>query len=241
MLGQNVNSYSFKGINFSQLIKRIAEIDDILRIRFMTNHPKDLSDDLIAAIAAEDKVCKHIHLPMQSASDKILLAMNRKYDFKHYQHLIEKIRKNIPQISITTDIIVGFPSETQEDFELTFEAVKAIEFSALFAFRYSPRPQTQAAQMQDNVPLDEKQRRLSLILELGNEISTRSVSNMKGGIYDVLFEKFQDGLLEGKTQGCRKVIVKGGSVDNLGTVGRILIKETRINALFGDILTINGA
>ena len=147
LLGQNVNSYKCEDVNFASLIKKVAAIENLKRIRFMTNHPKDLSDDLIKIMATEPKVCSHIHLPMQSASDKILKAMNRKYSHEHYLKLIKKLRAAIPAISVTTDIIVGFPGETDEDFEDTLEAVKTIKFDGLYVFKYSPRPNTKASRM----------------------------------------------------------------------------------------------
>jgi tRNA-2-methylthio-N6-dimethylallyladenosine synthase len=165
LLGQNVNSYNYNGVNFSQLLKKTAAIDGLETLTFMTSHPKDLSDELIDTIAAEPKIKKYIHLPMQSGSDKILNLMNRKYTYAHYKNLIDKLRTKIPDINITTDIIVGFPQETQEDFSQTLQAVKDIKFNALFVFKYSPRPDTKAVQMKDDVPLDEKKRRHNLMLE----------------------------------------------------------------------------
>jgi tRNA-2-methylthio-N6-dimethylallyladenosine synthase len=165
LLGQNVNSYNYNGLNFSRLLKKIAAINELETLTFMTSHPKDLSDDLIDVMSNEPKIKKYIHLPMQSGSDKILNLMNRKYTYAHYKGLIDKLRAKIPNINITTDIIVGFPQETQEDFDQTLQAVKDIKFNALFVFKYSPRPNTKAAQMKDDVPLDEKKRRHNLILE----------------------------------------------------------------------------
>jgi tRNA-2-methylthio-N6-dimethylallyladenosine synthase len=234
-LGQNVNSYNYKGLNFSGLIKKAAQIPDILRIRCMTNHPKDLSDELIETMALEPKLCKHIHLPMQSASDKILEKMNRKYTYSHYLKLIEKLRKSIDDISITTDIIVGFPGEQEEDFEKTLKAVKDIRFGGLYVFRYSPRPNTKAAELIDDIPIEEKQRRLAVILKESNDISAEIVSQMTGTVQEVLFEKYENGNLEARTGGGRKVFVKGGK-QYLGKKIAVLIKEAKINSLFGEIL-----
>jgi tRNA-2-methylthio-N6-dimethylallyladenosine synthase len=165
LLGQNVNSYYYDGINFAKLLKKIAELDKLEMITFMTSHPKDLSGELIDVMAAEPKIKKYIHLPMQSGSDKILGLMNRKYSYGHYKNLIDKLRAKIPGINITTDIIVGFPQETEEDFSQTLQAVKDIKFNAIFVFKYSPRPDTKASLMKDDVSLPEKKRRHSLILE----------------------------------------------------------------------------
>ena len=165
LLGQNVNSYRYEDINFAKLIKRIAGINGLERISFMTSHPKDLSDELIETMAEEPKIKKYIHLPMQSASGKILSLMNRKYTYVHYSGLIRKLRAKIPGINITSDIIVGFPSETEKDFNETLQAVKDIRFNALFVFKYSPRPGTKAAQMKDDISLTEKKKRHNIILE----------------------------------------------------------------------------
>jgi tRNA-2-methylthio-N6-dimethylallyladenosine synthase len=202
----------------------------------MTNHPKDLSDELIEMMATESKVCSHIHLPMQSASNKILKAMNRKYSYEHYIDLVKKLRMAVPDISITTDIIVGFPGETKEDFEETFKAVKEIRFGGLYVFRYSPRPNTKAANMPDNVPLEEKKRRHRLILEESNKISIEIVASMVGSVQQVLAEKIENGVIEARTRGGRKVFVKGSSEKDLGRHLNVSIKEAKINSLFGNII-----
>ncbi|MDR1695463.1 MAG: tRNA (N6-isopentenyl adenosine(37)-C2)-methylthiotransferase MiaB, partial [Endomicrobium sp.] len=165
LLGQNVNSYKYGDTNFAGLIKSICAISGLESVSFMTSHPKDLSGELIDVMAAEPKIKKYIHLPMQSASDKILSLMNRKYEYSHYFGLIKKLRGKIPDINITSDIIVGFPGETEADFNETLQAVKDIHFNALFVFKYSQRPGTKAAQMKDDVPLAEKKRRHNIILE----------------------------------------------------------------------------
>lgn len=234
LLGQNVNSYMYEGVNFAALIKKVADIKGIERIRFMTNHPKDLNDDLINVMASEPKVCSHIHLPMQSASNNVLKAMNRKYTYGHYLGLVEKLRNKIPNINITTDLIVGFPGETEEDFQATLKAVKDIRFGGLYVFRYSPRPQTKAAEMPDDVPLKEKKRRHAAILEESNKISIEIVAQSVGTVQEVLTEKHESGVLEARTRSGRKVFVKGGE-EYLGKNINVLIKEAKINSLFGDI------
>jgi tRNA-2-methylthio-N6-dimethylallyladenosine synthase len=236
LLGQNVNSYRYKDFNFISLIKNIATINDLERIRFMTNHPKDLSDELIGMMATESKVCSHIHLPMQSASNKILKAMNRKYSYGHYIDLVKKLRMAIPDISITTDIIVGFPGETKEDFEETFKAVKEIRFGGLYVFRYSPRPNTKAANMPDSVSLEEKKRRHRLILEESNKISVEIAASMVGSTQQVLAEKIENGIIEARTRGGRKVFVKCSNEKDLGRHLNVTIKEAKINSLFGNII-----
>ncbi|MDR3306730.1 MAG: tRNA (N6-isopentenyl adenosine(37)-C2)-methylthiotransferase MiaB [Endomicrobium sp.] len=236
LLGQNVNSYKYKDVNFTSLVKKIAEIDGLERIRFMTNHPKDLSDELIDMMATASKVCSHIHLPMQSASNKILKAMNRKYTYEHYVGLVKKLRTATPDISITTDIIVGFPGETKEDFEETLKAVKEIRFGGLYAFRYSPRPDTKAANMLDDIPFEEKKSRHTLILEESNKISVEIVASMVGSVQQVLSEKIENGVIEARTRSGRKVFVKDRNEKDLGRRLNVSIKEAKVNSLFGDII-----
>ncbi|MCA6085684.1 tRNA (N6-isopentenyl adenosine(37)-C2)-methylthiotransferase MiaB [Candidatus Endomicrobiellum agilis] len=236
LLGQNVNSYKCEDVNFAALIKKVAAIENLKRIRFMTNHPKDLSDDLIKIMATEPKVCSHIHLPMQSASDKILKAMNRKYSHEHYLKLIKKLRAAIPDISVTTDIIVGFPGETDEDFEDTLEAVKTIKFDGLYVFKYSPRPNTKAFGMIDDVPLQEKKRRHAVTLEEANKISIEIVSEIIGSTQQVLVEKIKNGIIKARTRGGRKVFAKGDKEEYLGKHINVNIKEAKVNSLFGSII-----
>jgi len=233
LLGQNVNSYNYQGLSFGDLINKISEIDMIKRIRFMTNHPKDLSGHLIETLASNKKVCKHIHLPMQSASNSVLEAMNRKYTYEHYLSLINNLRERIPDISVTTDIIVGFPNETQEDFEKTLKAVEDIRFGGLYVFRYSPRPLTKAAQMKDCVSLEEKKSRHHKILSLSNEISAEMVSKMIGLKQEVLAEGYDKGVLITRAQSGRKVFVKGLK-EKVGEIWTVIIKSAKVNALFGE-------
>jgi MiaB/RimO family radical SAM methylthiotransferase len=164
----------------------------------MTNHPKDLSDELINEIASNNKICKHIHLPLQSASDRILKLMNRKYIYEQYKNLVFKIKSKIPNINITSDIIVGFPTETNEDFQKTFEAAKELQFGGLFIFKYSPRPKTFALQFKDDVSAELKQERLSVLLEESNKISKKINSNYINKKIDVLVESFQDNICCGR-------------------------------------------
>jgi tRNA-2-methylthio-N6-dimethylallyladenosine synthase len=236
LLGQNVNSYRYKDFNFTSLIKNLATINGLERIRFMTNHPKDLSNELIEMMATESKVCSHIHLPIQSASNKILKAMNRGYSYEHYIGLVKKLRTAVYDINITTDIIVGFPGETKEDFEETFEAIKKIRFGGLYVFRYSPRPNTKAMNMSDNVSLEEKKRRLGLILKESNKISVEIVASMVGSVQQVLAEKIKNGVIEARTRCGRKVFIKGSSEKDLGRHLNVSIKEAKINSLFGSIV-----
>ena len=157
LLGQNVNSYGKNlenPITFAQLLEKIEQIEGLERIRFMTSHPKDLSDELIEVMGRSKKICKHLHLPVQSGSSRILKKMNRHYTKEQYLELVEKIRKNVPDVSLTTDIIVGFPGETEEDFEETMDIVRKVRYDSVFTFIYSKRTGTPAAVMEDQVPED---------------------------------------------------------------------------------------
>jgi tRNA-2-methylthio-N6-dimethylallyladenosine synthase len=236
LLGQNVNSYRYDGLNFASLVKKISAINGLYRIRFMTNHPKDLSDALIDIMANDQKICSHIHLPIQSASNKILTAMNRKYTYEYYFELIQKLRTAIPNISVTTDIIVGFPGETERDFEETLNAIKTIKFSGLYVFRYSQRPNTKAAEIVDDVSLKEKKRRQRVILDNSNKLSIEIVAKMVGSIQQVLVERIKNGVIEGRTRCAHKVFATGGIEKDLGKHVNINITHSRINSLFGNVI-----
>ena len=191
LLGQNVNSYgkTLKDpVTFAQLLEKVEQIEGLKRIRFMTSHPKDLSDELIEYMSKSRKVCHHLHLPMQSGSSRILKIMNRHYDKEKYLGLVEKIRTAVPDISLTTDIIVGFPGETEEDFQETLDVVEKSDFDTAFTFIYSKRSGTPAAKMEDQVPedvvKDRFDRLLKLVQEKGREVSSR----FQGEVQEVLVE-----------------------------------------------------
>ena len=191
LLGQNVNSYG-KGlkenITFAQLLKRVTEIDKIKRVRFMTSHPKDLSDELIEVMASSDKVCRHLHLPVQSGSSRILKQMNRSYTREQYLTLVDKIRNRIPDIALTTDIIVGFPGETEEDFNDTMDMVEQVRYDAAFTFIYSKRTGTPAAAMtdiNDKAVINERYQRL---IKRVQEISAEKIKGLTGQVLPVLVE-----------------------------------------------------
>lgn len=175
LLGQNVNSYGKKEKlnSFPQLLARVNEIDGLFRIRFTTSHPKDLSDDLVSAFKNMDKLCNHIHLPVQSGSNKILKKMNRKYSRELYLEKIDKLRNNCPDIAVTSDIIVGFPGETKADFEETLDLIKEVEFDGIFAFKYSDRPNAPAARFTNKIAEQEKKDRLQTLLNLQECFTTK--------------------------------------------------------------------
>ncbi|MEW6571148.1 MAG: tRNA (N6-isopentenyl adenosine(37)-C2)-methylthiotransferase MiaB [Nitrospirota bacterium] len=202
LLGQNVNSYR-SDIDFPGLLGKLDMIPGIERIRFITSHPRDLSDELIEAMYELPKVCEQIHLPLQSGSDRILKLMNRGYTYKDYLAKVERIRKRIPGISITTDIIAGFPSEKDEDHSRTLKALDQIKFDGIFAFKFSPRPGTKAALMPESQPEIVKSERLTEILDIQDEITERINRSLKGTVQEVLIEgpsKTDIGKVTGRTR-----------------------------------------
>ncbi len=191
LLGQNVNSYGKNletPVSFAELLEQVARIEGLKRIRFMTSHPKDLSDELIAVMAKYPKICRHIHLPLQSGSSRVLKVMNRRYTKEQYLALTEKIRQAIPDISLTTDIIVGFPGETEEDFEETLDVVRRVRYDSAFTFIYSKRTGTPAAAMEDQVEESVVKERFDRLLTLVQEISREECSRFEGRMMDVLVE-----------------------------------------------------
>ena len=190
LLGQNVNSYGKKEnlCTFAELLRRINDIHGLLRIRFTTSHPKDLSQDLILSFNDLDKLCRHIHLPVQSGSNRVLKMMNRKYTREIYLEKINKLRNICPRIAITTDIIVGFPGETRTDFEETLKLMNTVEFDGLFAFQYSDRPNAAAARLPGKISKAEKKERLQQVLNLQDYFTTRKNKALIGSIQSVLVE-----------------------------------------------------
>jgi tRNA-2-methylthio-N6-dimethylallyladenosine synthase len=188
LLGQNVNSYGKKNgtITFAKLIELVNEIEGLKRIRFTTSHPKDLGDDLIEAFKKFDKLCPHIHLPVQSGSDAVLKRMNRQYKIKDYIEKIENLRKSVSNISITSDFIVGFCQETEEDFNMTLDLIKNIEFDGIFAFAYSPRPNAASRKFKDITSEKEKKERLYRLLKLQEYYTKKKNKELVGTIQKTL-------------------------------------------------------
>lgn len=189
LLGQNVNAYRDGRVDFPDLLKMIADVDGIKRIRFTSPHPQDMSLKLIKTIAEVSKICNHIHLPVQAGSDKILSLMNRNYSRDEYISLVDRIRSFISGVSITTDIIAGFPGETREDFLLSVELMQRVEFDNAFTFKYSPRKGTKAAKLKDDVPEIEKVKRVMELAELQRRITLKKNRNLIGRTVEVLVEK----------------------------------------------------
>lgn len=215
LLGQNVNSYGKTleaPVSFAELLKRVDEIEGLERIRFMTSHPKDLSDDLIQAMKNSKKVCSHLHLPLQSGSSKILKDMNRRYTKEQYLELVDKIRKELPDISLTTDIIVGFPGETEEDFKETLEVVERVRFDSAFTFIYSKRTGTPAAKMEGQIPEAVVKDRFDRLLKKVQFISAEVCGRDVHTVQKVLVEEINthaDGFVTGRLSNNTIVHFKG--------------------------------
>lgn len=244
LLGQNVNSYG-KGlsekIDFPGLLKAIHDIYGIDRIRFVTSHPKDFSEKLIETARDLPKICEHIHLPIQAGSDKILSLMNRNYTYVKYKEKVEMLRHAIPEIAITTDIIVGFPGETDEDFQCTMNALKEIEFDGIFAFKYSKRPNTAAINLSGHINEKTKSERLSKVLDLQAEITYRKNTEFKGKTLEVLVEGVSEtdkNKLTGRTR-LNKVVNFYGDENHIGALVIVKILETKQHSLFGEIVQNN--
>jgi len=199
LLGQNVNSYLWNDsimVRFPDLLRMISRVDGLKRIRFTTSHPKDLTDELISCFKDIPKLCNHIHLPFQAGSNRILSEMGRSYTREHYLNLVGKLREACPDISITTDVMVGFPGETEKDFQDTLDLMERVQFDMAFSFKYSDREGTRAYHMTNKVPEEEKIRRLSVLQELQKNITLEKNRKMVGKVFEVLVEgKSKDGLL----------------------------------------------
>ncbi len=235
LLGQNVNSYQDKENNFADLLKSVANVDSTIRIRFVTSHPQDMSDKLIREIAEHKNICKYTHLPIQSGSDRILELMNRNYDRKHYLNLVNKIKLLIPDASLSTDIITGFPTETEEDHRQTLEVMKEVQFDGSFMFKYSPRENTHSYKMADNVPDEIKTRRINEIVELQTKISFMKNSSHIGKTLEVLVEgesKKSPSEWQGRTDGNKMVIFPKGNF-LVGTYIKVNIERANSATLFG--------
>jgi len=239
LLGQNVNSYMDREekINFPDLLKRISEIDGLLRIRFTSSHPKDLSDELINLLAKEEKLCKHIHLPVQSGSTRILQKMNRKYTREEYLTLIKKLRDACPEIAITTDIIVGFPGETDEDFEQTMTLLETVRFDGTFSFKFSPREITPSARMPEQISDEVKTKRIVQLQEFQKQICLEKNKTFIGTTQEVLVEGESadgKGQLMGRTT-TNRVVNFYANNNEKGNLIKITITEATPNSLIGEI------
>ena len=238
LLGQNVNSYDGNGTSFAELLKMLNDVDGLERIRFMTSNPKDLSDELIEAFAVCDKLCRNLHLPIQSGSNRVLKRMNRKYTREDYLKLIEKLRKTVPDITLSTDIIVGFPGETNEDFEETLSIVKEVEYDSAFTFIYSIRKGTPAEKFEDQIEESEKHRRFDLLVDAVNEISEKKNKAYQDRVEKVLVDgvsKNDKSTLTGRTDGF-KLVNFAGKKELIGSLVDVKITDTKTFSLFGEVI-----
>ena len=240
LLGQNVNSYE-SSVDFPNLLKEINSISEIKRIRFMTSHPKDLTEDLIYAIRDLDKVCEHIHLPLQSGSTKVLGLMNRKYSYADYLRGVDRLREEIPKIAITSDIIAGFPQETEEDHECTIKALKDIQFDGLFAFMYSARPGTRAATIDGHIPENIQSERLAEILELQNDITNLKNKELEETVQEILIEKEYpentDNLI-GRTRTNKIIPIPWNSNISPGDIVKVKITKANLHSLDAEVIPL---
>ncbi len=238
LLGQNVDSYGSDrtdGANFYSLLKEIAQIEGKFRLRFMTSHPKDLSEEVIKLIAETPNFCKNIHLPVQAGSNSVLKAMNRRYDRERYFYLINLIKKYMPNCGVTSDIMVGFPGETEEDFLDTLDLVERVRYHNAFTFIYSPRKGTVAAKM-EQIPYHIKQDRIKRLIELQNKITLEISEQYCGKVMEVLVEDApKPGLLCGRTD-CGRLVSFKGEKSLVGSFQNVRIDKNKASALIGEIV-----
>lgn len=237
LLGQNVNSYNYNGYDFADLLSACASVDPLIRVRFTTSHPQDLSDKLLYTIAEHQNICNYIHLPVQSGSNRILKLMNRTYTIEHYLSLIDKARKIIPGVSFSTDIITGFPTETYEDHVMTLDVIQQVRYDGAYMFKYSPREGTKAYQMTDDVPEDVKLKRLNEIIDLQHQISAEINQSQINSEETILIEglsKKSDQFLSGRTDTNKIVIIPASDEINTGDYVRVKINRATSATLFGE-------
>ncbi len=234
LLGQNVNSYQDGEFDFADLMAQVARVDSGMRIRFTTSHPQDMSPKLIEAIATHDNICKYVHLPVQSGSNRILELMSRTYTIEHYMRLVEHVRSVIPAVSLSTDIISGFPSESEEDHRMTMDLIRAIDYDGAFTFKYSPRENTKAWLMPDDVTEEVKGQRVSEITTLQHEISHKRNLAMVGSVERILVDGPSRKSIEeftGRTDS-NKTAVFGHSDEKAGEYITVRIERVNSATLF---------
>jgi len=235
LLGQNVNSYNDGNYDFADLMQSVAEVDRSVRIRFTTSHPQDMSDKLIETIAANENICKYVHLPVQSGSNRILELMNRTYSVEQYLGLVEKIRSAMPSASLTTDIISGFPTETEDEHRMTVDLMKHVRYDGAYTFKYSPRENTKAWELADGVSEEVKGQRVYEISQMQHRISHELNDKLIGTVERVLVEgasKKSDGEWTGRTD-TNKTVVFPRNGDQVGEYIDVLVEGCNAATLFG--------
>lgn len=241
LLGQNVNSYSDGDSDFADLLKACAEVDKNLRVRFTTSHPQDLSDKLLYTISEYPNLCNYIHLPVQSGSDRVLKEMNRTYTIEHYLGIIERARKIIPGVTFSTDIITGFPTETEEEHKMTMDIMAKVRYDGAFMFKYSPREGTKAFKFEDDVPESDKARRLTEIIDQQQIISYEINQELIGTEDVVLVENFSkksNDFYSGRTDTNKIVILPVANDVKIGDLVKVKIYKATSATLFGDFVEI---
>jgi tRNA-2-methylthio-N6-dimethylallyladenosine synthase len=239
LLGQNVNSYNDSGKDFADLLAACAVAAPIMRIRFSTSHPQDLSDKLLYTIAEHDNLCNYIHLPVQSGSNRVLENMNRTYSIEHYLNIIDKARKIIPGVSFSTDIIAGFPGETDEDHKMTLDVMQKVRYDGAYMFKYSPREGTKAYEMGDDIPDEIKGRRLNDIIDLQQQISWEINQELIGSDDTILIEsisKKSDEFFAGRTDTNKICIIPRKDDIKFGDYVKVKIVRATSATLFGEII-----
>ncbi|PLX68354.1 MAG: tRNA (N6-isopentenyl adenosine(37)-C2)-methylthiotransferase MiaB [Denitrovibrio sp.] len=239
LLGQNVNSYGTtleSSPSFPELLNRVGEVNGIRRIRFVTSHPKDFSDGLIEVMRDNEKVCEYLHLPLQAGSDSVLKRMNRKYTYAHYLERVMRAKEMIPSLALSSDFIVGFPGETDEDFEATMKAINDIQYDMIFAFNYSTRPGTKAENFEDDVPLEVKKMRLSRLLDMQKKIISDKTAEYKDKVVEVMVEgssKRGSGQFYGRNRQNRVVNFTSDTILDSGEFVNVKITDPKANSLTG--------
>ena len=238
LLGQNVNSYNGDGIDFPQLLDNLCQIEGLGRVSFTTSHPHDATENLFQVIRKNPKISRHFHLPLQSGSDRILKRMKRLHTFEEYRKKIERMRELVPGVSVTTDIIVGFPGETEEDYEATVRAVESLRYDSAFIYKYSPRPGTPATRLDNNVPEAIKSHRNQRLLDIQKKIAKVGGRDLVGQITEIIVEgpsPKDKSWLSGRNIQDRWVRLQGPS-EWVGQFKQVLVKEDRHGSLIGEVL-----
>jgi tRNA-2-methylthio-N6-dimethylallyladenosine synthase len=238
LLGQNVNSYRYEGIDFPDLLAKVSEIQGLARIRYITSHPKDASLKLIDRVAELPAVCENFHLPAQAGSSRVLQRMNRHYTREDYLRLVQEIRRRIPHAVITTDLMVGFPEETEDDFNDTMDLVEQVRWDAAFMFMYTPRPGTRAAEWRDSVPMELKKERLARLIQRQEEISLVRNQALIGHVEEVLVEGYSKRSrthMMGRSRG-DKVVILPGDEQLIGRIESVRITAASAHTLFGEMV-----
>jgi tRNA-2-methylthio-N6-dimethylallyladenosine synthase len=238
LLGQTVNTYTHEGLSFADLLRRLNTLEGLDRIRFTSPHPSDMTEEVIAAMAECEKVCPHLHLPLQSASNRVLERMKRTYTVEEYAALVDRLRQALPGLALTTDIIVGFPGETAEDFQATYDFMAQVRFDSAFMFKYSPRPGTRAYRWGDPVPEAEKRERLQAIIDQQERISAEINARLVGQTVEVLVEgeaRRGGGDLTGKTPQFKAVVFPAADV-RVGDRVAVQVESSTAHSLRGRVL-----